>query len=169
MEASYHLQHSKDQHRYWVTVFLDIGKRCSRLQRLYDASKEKTAAGPQQGGPAPALAAYTVEVRWGAACLKIIGRYIYCSDMPWRELKIKISTEICCWFSGFYAVDQSVWWRFMDINGGLRWTEGPYDQRWGGSFRFRNCVYKLPRINTIVGNSVCALSVTETNRTRVTY
>jgi len=40
VEGSYRLQHSKDQHRYWIT--------CTRLQRLYDASKEETAAGPQQ-------------------------------------------------------------------------------------------------------------------------
>jgi len=38
VEGSYRLQHSKDQ----------LGKRCTRLQRLYDASKEETAAGPQQ-------------------------------------------------------------------------------------------------------------------------
>ena len=43
MEGSRRLQHSKDQDRYWITVFLNIGKHvCTRLQRLYDASKEET-------------------------------------------------------------------------------------------------------------------------------
>jgi len=35
---------------------LNIGKRCTRLQRLYDASKEETLAVPQQGDPTPGLA-----------------------------------------------------------------------------------------------------------------
>ena len=52
MEALYRLQHWKDHYRYWI----DTGKRAPGLERLYDASKEETAADPQQGGPAPGLA-----------------------------------------------------------------------------------------------------------------
>ena len=48
--------------------FLDIGKRCTRLQRLYHASKEGTAEGPKQGGPAPGLA-----------------EWLRCSSKQWRR------------------------------------------------------------------------------------
>ena len=41
MEGSCRLQHSKDQDRLDYR-FLNIGKRCTRLQHLYDASKEET-------------------------------------------------------------------------------------------------------------------------------
>jgi len=43
--------------------FFNIGKRCTILQRLYDYSKEETAVGPQQGGPAPGLAKNNTDQR----------------------------------------------------------------------------------------------------------